>query len=94
MNIYNHKASLPADLPTNRISGNGTNILSGERQLRWGGMGFPRRFGVAILAVFLGLAPVISSAEPPEGRGPGVKKPLGWAKGRILVMPRAGLPVL
>ncbi|SFU38537.1 S8 family serine peptidase [Nitrosospira multiformis] len=51
-----------------------------------------RRFGVAILAVFLGLAPAISSAEPPEGRGPGVKKPLGWAKGRILVMPRAGLP--
>jgi hypothetical protein len=45
-----------------------------------------------ILAVFLGLASVISSAEPPEGRGPGVKKPLGWAKGRILVMPRAGLP--
>ncbi|MCC2683079.1 MAG: peptidase and in, kexin, sedolisin, partial [Nitrosospira multiformis] len=32
-----------------------------------------------ILAVFLGLAPVISSAEPPEGRGPGVNKPLGWA---------------
>jgi hypothetical protein len=51
-----------------------------------------RRFAVAILGVFLGLAPVISGAEPPEGRGPGVKKPLGWAKGRILVMPRAGLP--
>ena len=51
-----------------------------------------RRFAVAILAVFLGLAPVISSAEPPEGRGPGMNKPLGWAKGRILVMPRAGLP--
>ncbi|SEO52335.1 hypothetical protein SAMN05216404_1344, partial [Nitrosospira multiformis] len=36
----------------------------------------------SVLAVFLGLAPVISSAEPPEGRGPGVNKPLGWAKGR------------
>ncbi|SES76822.1 Serine protease, subtilisin family [Nitrosospira multiformis] len=46
----------------------------------------------SVLGVFLGLAPVISSAEPPEGRGPGVNKPLGWAKGRILVMPRAGLP--
>ncbi|MBN9131750.1 MAG: peptidase S8, partial [Nitrosospira multiformis] len=50
------------------------------------------RFAVAILGVLLGLAPVMSSAEPPEGRGPGVHKPLGWAKGRILVMPRAGLP--
>ncbi|ODT78472.1 MAG: peptidase S8 [Nitrosomonadales bacterium SCN 54-20] len=51
-----------------------------------------RRFAVAVLGVLLGLAPVMSSAEPPEGRGPGVHKPLGWAKGRILVLPRAGLP--
>ncbi|HKX53967.1 MAG TPA: peptidase S8, partial [Nitrosospira sp.] len=51
-----------------------------------------RHSAVAIFAVFLGLAPVISGAEPAEGRGPGMNKPLGWAKGRILVMPRAGLP--
>ncbi|MBN9131744.1 MAG: peptidase S8, partial [Nitrosospira multiformis] len=45
-----------------------------------------------VLGIFLGLAPVISGAQPPEGRGPGMNKPLGWAKGRILVMPRSGLP--
>ena len=60
--------------------------------IRAGAVSSRRHFAVAILGAFLGLAPAISSAEPPEGRGPGVNKPLGWAKGRILVMPRAGLP--
>ena len=46
---------------------------------------------VGVLSL-IGLTPAISSAEPPIDRGQGASRSAGWAKGRILVMPRAGLP--
>ncbi len=53
----------------------------------------PFLHGVAIaILFFVGLAPTVSIAEPVQDRGPGASRSLGWAKGRILVMPRAGLP--
>ena len=47
---------------------------------------------MGILAAMLGLAPAISHSAGPEERGQGMSRSAGWAKGRVLVMPRAGLP--
>ncbi|ARO87589.1 peptidase S8 [Nitrosospira lacus] len=51
------------------------------------------RFGLVavILAACMGFHPTISDAAPPEVKGPGAGSET-WAKGRILVVPRAGLP--
>jgi hypothetical protein len=95
LNTCNHnKTSSSAGLSTNcASSGSRTDILSGQRQLLRERIGFLRRFiAIGLLAGFAGLASTLVGAEPPEGRGPGVNKRLGWAKGRILIMPRAGLP--
>ena len=49
---------------------------------------------MALLGAMLGLAPAMSHSAPPvdRGQGAGRSTEAGWAKGRILVMPRAGLP--
>ncbi|MBA4142831.1 MAG: S8 family serine peptidase [Nitrosospira sp.] len=52
----------------------------------------PRCIAAAILTCSVGLAPSISNAEPRAGKGSGGNGPEAFAKGRILVMPRAGLP--
>lgn len=45
-----------------------------------------------MLAGFMGFASVVSHAAPPAGTGSGSVRSETWVKGRILVMPRAGLP--
>lgn len=40
----------------------------------------------------IGLTPGFLSAQPPTNKGPGANRSEAWAKGRILVAPRAGLP--
>src|SRR5687768_9895831 len=40
----------------------------------------------------IGLTPGFSGAQPPTNKGPGANRSEAWAKGRILVAPRAGLP--
>jgi thermitase len=52
---------------------------------------FLRKVAIAIL-VFAVLAPAVSVAESPENSASRANPTSGWAKGRILMMPRAGLP--
>ena len=45
-----------------------------------------------LLAAFIGLLSVGSTAAEPESKGQGIGRSGTWAEGRILVMPKAGLP--
>lgn len=51
-----------------------------------------RRNAAALVLTSCMVVSAISSAAPPEGKGPRSAGSESWAKGRILVMPRAGLP--
>ncbi|PTR06767.1 subtilase family protein [Nitrosospira sp. Nsp5] len=88
MNI--NKRALPAAGVEGPAAGAATLTLSGffgSRRL------ILARHGVAAFVLTSCMtAPVVSNAAPPEDKGSRSAGSETWAKGRILVMPRAGLP--
>lgn len=68
-----------------------SGVCSSRATLKIAGDAVPTRHGVVsfLLAAFVGLLSVGSTAAEPESRGQGTGT---WAEGRILVLPHAGLP--
>lgn len=85
MNI--NKRALPAVGIEGPASGVTSLNLSGAWRIR-----HPRRSIAALVLTSCMMFSAISNAAPPESKGPRSTTPETFAKGRILVMPRAGLP--